>query len=168
MYDYVTLISLAGKVFFYPEGLEKCQDRARKVGAPCRMPCRVRKEVWLGSHKVRAPCRCWNHKKNTKSPSPLSKIRGGICTPRVKHGIVPQKIINIQKITKHFNTFSFRFYIHIFCNVTDIDRQKKYIQMYAFCSQTDISKYGVALLLKKYINTLEKLFVIHSFMFTLY
>jgi len=41
-----------------PAGLEKgLEDKARMVGAICRKPCRVRKEVWLDPSRVRVPRR---------------------------------------------------------------------------------------------------------------
>ena len=57
-----------------------------RVGDPCRMPCRVRKEVWL-EHPVGARIR---RRKNENYPSLIfkkkSKISGGevICAPSPK------------------------------------------------------------------------------------
>ena len=57
---------------------------ARRIGDPCRMPCKVRKEVWLEPRRVRI-------RKNENYP-PLfkkkSKISGGdICA---KHRKAPK------------------------------------------------------------------------------
>ena len=34
--------------------LAQVNKSARRVGDPCRMPCRVWKQVWLEAHRVRA------------------------------------------------------------------------------------------------------------------
>ena len=59
---------------------------ARRVGDTYRMPCRVRKEVWLEPRRVRAPLKARIRKK-TKN-----QIREGVgvnCAPRSQHGRVP-------------------------------------------------------------------------------
>ena len=47
---YDTLKSLVDK-FVLPR---KARKGARRVGDPCRMPCRIRKEVWFGYLKKKS------------------------------------------------------------------------------------------------------------------
>ena len=66
---YDTLKSLVNKVFL--------PHRARKgsyrVGDPCRMPCMVRKEVWLEPCRVRATAGDRIREKKKKTPPLFSK-----------------------------------------------------------------------------------------------
>ncbi len=72
---YVTLISLIDyvhKVGFAPQGQEIGQIGPHRVGAPGRMPHRVRKKVWLGPRRVRVPHGARIRKKR-KIPPPYLK-----------------------------------------------------------------------------------------------
>ena len=76
----------------------RARKEARRVGDPCRIPCRVRKEVWLEPRRVRA---LELEKKKTTPPlfKKKSKISGEgvICAPSAKHGKAPI----ILKAVKH-------------------------------------------------------------------
>ena len=84
----VTLKSLVEN-FVLPR---RARKGARRVGDPCRMPCRVRKEVWL-----EPPAGARIKKTKTAPPYFQKKIKnkrgGNICAPSAKHGKAPLKHI---------------------------------------------------------------------------
>ncbi len=80
---YDTLKSLVEKVFLP----RRARKGACRVGDPCRIPCKVRKEVWL-----EPPAGARIRKKKILHSPYLKKIKkaggGVICAPSPKHGIV--------------------------------------------------------------------------------
>ncbi len=76
---YYTLKYLVDKVFF-----------PRRVGDPCRMPCRVRKEVWLEPREGAKIRKKLKHSPPYFQKKIQIKRGGGICAQSPIHGIVPK------------------------------------------------------------------------------